>query len=113
LNCPTSPNRKPAPLLAFQAARLFRWADFRPIIIGHLLQRLKVTAMTKVKQAWISTATLAAQLDYEPASLRTAIWRHGHFNGITPIRLPNGRLRWPADSAARITGQAATPAAAA
>lgn len=54
-----------------------------------------------------STATLAKQLDLKPASIRTAVWRHGHFYGVRPIRLggfvlkngkaAGGRLVWPAD----------------
>lgn len=54
-----------------------------------------------------STATLAKQLDLKPASIRTAIWRYGHFYGVRPVRLggfvtkdgksAGGRLVWPAD----------------
>lgn len=47
-----------------------------------------------------STATLAKQLDLKPASIRTAVWRHGHFYGVRPIKLGEGqgaRLVWPAD----------------
>tara|TARA_R110001583_G_scaffold31978_1_gene108982 strand:+ start:50715 stop:50957 length:243 start_codon:yes stop_codon:yes gene_type:complete len=46
-----------------------------------------------------STANLAKQLDLKPASIRTAVWRHGHFYGIKPIKLGEGqgaRLVWPA-----------------
>ena len=63
--------------------------------------------MTNQKQAWITTATLAAELDYDPASIRTALWRKGHFHGIRPVRLPSGRLRWPADAAVRLTSEVA------
>lgn len=55
-----------------------------------------------MKQA-IPTATLARQIGYVAASIRTAVWRHGHFCGIKPCKLPNGRLLWPADTFARIT----------
>ncbi|WP_341649803.1 hypothetical protein [Thauera humireducens] len=54
-----------------------------------------------------STARIAKQLDVKPASIRTAVWRHGHFHGVRPIRLggfvrkdgkaAGGHLVWPAD----------------
>lgn len=54
-------------------------------------------------QQTIQTAAFARQLGYRPASIRTAVWRNGHFNGIKPIKLPNGRLLWPADAVERLT----------
>lgn len=56
-------------------------------------QPQKVIAMQRALQ----TATFANLINYKPSSIRTAVWRHGHFNGIQPIKLPNGRLLWPAD----------------
>lgn len=32
-----------------------------------------------------------------PSSLATALYRNGHYCGVVPTRLPNGRLLWPAD----------------
>lgn len=60
------------------------------------------SSMGALKQA-IQTAALAKSIGYKPASIRTAVWRHGHFNGIKPVKLPNGRLLWPADSVERLT----------
>jgi hypothetical protein len=60
-----------------------------------------------MQQHLITTATLAKQIDRQPASIRTAVWRKGHFCGLKPARLPNGRLLWPADAVARITGRVA------
>lgn len=54
-------------------------------------------------QQTIQTATLAKLTDRKPASIRTAVWRNGHFCGIKPIRLPNGRLLWPVDAVERLT----------
>ncbi len=54
-------------------------------------------------QQTIQTAAFAQRLGYKSASIRTAVWRNGHFNGIKPIKLPNGRLLWPADSVERLT----------
>jgi hypothetical protein len=54
-----------------------------------------------------STADVAKCTGVKPASIRTALWRNGHFYGVKPIRLggesnenaavPGGRLVWPAD----------------
>lgn len=54
-------------------------------------------------QHTIQTSAFAQRLGYKSASIRTAVWRNGHFNGIKPIKLPNGRLLWPADSVERLT----------
>lgn len=45
----------------------------------------------------LSTAAAAAVLGVKPATLNSGLWRHGHYLGIKPARLPNGRLLWPAD----------------
>lgn len=53
-------------------------------------------------QQTIQTAALAQRIGYKPASIRTSVWRNGHFHGIRPFRLPNGRLLWPADAVERL-----------
>lgn len=56
-------------------------------------------------QQYISTAALAKQGGWKPASIRTSYWRHGHFYGVQPQKLPGGkaaRLLWPSDTLARI-----------
>lgn len=53
-------------------------------------------------QKSIQTSTLAELVDRKASSIRTAVWRNGHFCGIKPHRLPNGRLLWPADAVKRI-----------
>lgn len=55
-----------------------------------------------MKQA-IQTAALAQRIGYKSASIRTHVWRHGHFMGIKPTKAPNGRLLWPADTVERLT----------
>lgn len=62
-----------------------------------------------MQQQFISTTTLAGQIDRIPASVRTAVWRNGHFYGVVPVKLSpgkSGRLLWPADSVARIIAAA-------
>lgn len=45
--------------------------------------------------ALISTTTLARLTDRTPAAIRLAVARRGHWCGIRPRKLPNGRLLWP------------------
>ena len=52
---------------------------------------------------FIPTATLAKSIGYKSASIRTAVWRNGHFNGIKPHRMPNGHLLWPANAVEILT----------
>lgn len=58
-------------------------------------------------QQTIQTSALAQRLGYKSASIRTAVWRKGHFNGIRPVKLPSGRLLWPADAVERLTASEA------
>lgn len=43
---------------------------------------------------FISTAALARRLDIKAASIRTAVYRAGHFWGLSPRKAPSGRLLW-------------------
>jgi hypothetical protein len=55
-----------------------------------------------------TTESLARRLGLQPQSLRAAICRNGHYYGLRPTKLPNGRLLWPADAFERLTsGEAA------
>lgn len=58
----------------------------------------------------LTTEALAESLGIKPQSLRAALCRHQHYYGIRPIKLPNGRLLWPADAVERLTAGAAGPA---
>lgn len=50
-----------------------------------------------------STEELAGLLRLKPQSLRAALCRDGHYFGLHPRKLPNGRLLWPADAVERLT----------
>lgn len=51
----------------------------------------------------LSSAEFARALRIKVESLRSAVCRNGGtYYGVTPIRLPNGRLSWPADAVARL-----------
>lgn len=50
-----------------------------------------------------STEQLAQILHLKPQSLRAAICRDGHYFGLVPRKMPNGRLIWPSDALERLT----------
>jgi hypothetical protein len=50
----------------------------------------------------ITTDQLANLLHLKPQSLRAALSREGHYFGLRPRKLPNGRLIWPDDAVQRL-----------
>lgn len=54
-----------------------------------------------------TTEELARRLGLRPQTLRAALCRNGHYFGLRPVKLPNGRLLWPADAFAKLTGEGA------
>lgn len=46
----------------------------------------------------LTTEEVAAQFNCQPQTPRASYCRKGHWLGLTPIKLPNGRLAWPADA---------------
>lgn len=59
---------------------------------------------TENKPQHISTEMLAQVLCINPGSIRVGLCRNKgkHYLGLTPIKLPNRRLLWPADAVERI-----------
>lgn len=55
----------------------------------------------------LSTEELAARLGIKAQTLRAALCRDGAYFGIRPLKAKNRFLRWPADSAERLTGEVA------
>jgi len=49
-----------------------------------------------------TTRELAAFAGVQPESIRVQYCRAGHYFGLVPDRLPNGRLAWPSDSRERL-----------
>jgi hypothetical protein len=45
----------------------------------------------------MTTEELAKLMGIKADSVRHSLCLHGHYHGLTPIRLPNGRLLWPID----------------
>lgn len=49
-----------------------------------------------------STEGLAELAKIQPASIRSALCKQGHWMGMKPIKLPNRRLLWDADEVQRV-----------
>ncbi len=60
-----------------------------------------------------TTEALADRLGIKPQSLRARVCRTGSYFGLRPLKLPNGRLLWPADSIERLKQAANVPGASA
>jgi hypothetical protein len=54
----------------------------------------------------ISTDELAALLSIRPQSIRKRLCQTGGYFSLRPLKLPNGRLMWPADAIEQLTGAA-------
>ena len=52
---------------------------------------------------FITTEELAALLRIVPQTPRASLCRFGHYMGMRPVKLPNGRLLWNASDVARLT----------
>lgn len=45
----------------------------------------------------LTTDDLAIAWGVKPESIRVRLCREGHYFGLRPDKLPNGRLLWPSD----------------
>ena len=57
-------------------------------------------------QTLLTTSDLARALGIKPESIRAHVYRHGAYYGIQPLKGPNRRLLWPADSVDRLLKEA-------
>ncbi len=55
----------------------------------------------------MNTEQLAAALHLKPQSIRKRLCRTGGYYSLRPTKLPNGRLMWPANSVAILSGEVA------
>lgn len=53
----------------------------------------------------LTTAQFSAQIGIKPESIRVRLCQTGSYFGVTPRKLPNGRLLWPADAAEQLLGK--------
>jgi len=52
----------------------------------------------------ITTEELAAVLSIRPQSIRKRYCQTGAYFSLRPVKLPNGRLLWPADALEQLSG---------
>lgn len=57
----------------------------------------------------ITTEALATRIGIKAASIRHRVCTTGSYFGLTPVKLPNGRLLWPGDSKERLATAKPTP----
>jgi hypothetical protein len=53
--------------------------------------------------AKITTQEMAGQLRIVPQTARAGLCRNGHYLGMRPVKLPNGKLLWDAAAVERLT----------
>lgn len=58
-----------------------------------------------MNQPALTTEALARVVGIKPQSIRVALCNKGHYYGLRPTKLPNGRLLWPADALERLTAK--------
>lgn len=58
----------------------------------------------RAPQQLLTTAALAGAIGIKPESIRVRLCRRGDYFGITPQKLANGRLLWPADAVEKLAG---------
>ena len=61
--------------------------------------------MKSVYQGGMTTIQFSAQIGSKPESIRVRLCQTGSYFGVTPRKLPNGRLLWPADAAEQLLGK--------
>ena len=50
----------------------------------------------------LTTEVTTAKLGAQPQTARASFCRHGHWMGMVPVKLPNGRLLWDAAEVERL-----------
>ncbi|MBI9083356.1 MAG: hypothetical protein JEZ11_07140 [Desulfobacterales bacterium] len=55
-------------------------------------------------QNYLSTMEFAEKLLVKPESVRHSLCVRGHYLGVRPRKLPNGRLLWPRAEVNRVLG---------
>lgn len=60
------------------------------------------TAPAARSGAKLSTEEAAARLRAAPQTPRASLCRRGHWLGMIPVKLPNGRLLWSGDEVERL-----------
>ncbi|MCY1286331.1 hypothetical protein D9M68_297920 [compost metagenome] len=63
-----------------------------------------VQAGGDTRQRLFSTDELAAEIKVRSQSIRKRYCQTGSYWGLRPVKLPSGRLLWPADSIEQLMG---------
>lgn len=58
--------------------------------------------MTQQKARKETTELAAPRLTVKPQTMRAGYCRHGHYLGMIPVKLPNGRLLWDSNQIDRL-----------
>ena len=62
----------------------------------------------KATEDFQTTEDFAKLFKVKPATVRRGLCVNGHYLGIQPIKLPNGRLLWPTTRAKHLLGMEAS-----
>ena len=80
-----------------------RPAQVPPLLLNHIVGSVRPKPDDVVlSNRKLTTAELAAALSMREQSIRKRLSQTGSYFGIRPVKLPNGRLRWPTDSVGRL-----------
>jgi hypothetical protein len=56
----------------------------------------------QTETSFLTTKKFAELFHVEPATTRRGLCVNGHYMGIKPLKLPNGRLLWPENEAKKV-----------
>ena len=62
-----------------------------------------LTAAAPRPSAKITTEEMAGLLRIVPQTARAGLCRNGHYLGMRPVKLPNGKLLWDSAAVERLT----------
>lgn len=68
-----------------------------------MTQACNTVAAVNQPSKLVTTEELAALLRIVPQTARASLCRFGHYMGMRPVKLPNGRLLWNSSDVARLT----------
>lgn len=61
--------------------------------------------MSSSLREWLSTNQMGAALGVKGGTIRRGLCVNGHYMGLRPVKLPNGRLIWDAEPVRRLRGE--------
>jgi hypothetical protein len=65
----------------------------------------RITMQQHPADQYVNTETFAKLFQVKPETARRGYCVKGHYMGIRPHKLPNGRLLWPADARDKVLQQ--------